>query len=69
MIQDAVSVADRALAVSAVTAAATPAQLYAERCASCHAAGTAGAPRVGASEEWRRRIDNRLVSGELLSFD
>ncbi|VVE03091.1 c-type cytochrome [Pandoraea anhela] len=31
-------------------------QLYKAVCAACHAAGTAGAPKVGASEDWAPRI-------------
>ncbi|MGZ5139612.1 MAG: c-type cytochrome [Burkholderiales bacterium] len=35
---------------------ATPADLYADHCARCHAAGDAGAPKVGDRAEWARRI-------------
>ena len=42
--------------VAGAAAAAAPAQVYAERCATSHAAGTGGAPRVGDEAEWRRRI-------------
>ncbi|MFJ2995111.1 c-type cytochrome [Pandoraea sp. NPDC087047] len=31
-------------------------QLYKAVCAACHAAGTAGAPKVGSSEDWAPRI-------------
>ena len=56
----------RALLLSAVLAALaacgpveTPtgpgAETYLHYCYSCHAAGLAGAPRVGATEQWRAR--------------
>jgi cytochrome c5 len=51
--------------------AATPAgqKAYEDQCASCHAAGTAGAPKLGDTAEWTRRLKpglNALYRGALL---
>jgi cytochrome c5 len=37
-------------------AAATVPETYAEHCGHCHAAGLAGAPKLGDAVEWRKRI-------------
>ena len=34
----------------------TPEQTYTRYCFSCHAAGIAGAPKVGSAEQWAPRI-------------
>lgn len=34
------------------------AQLVQERCTSCHAQGTDGAPRIGSLDDWRPRLPN-----------
>jgi len=43
------------LAALGASAASTPEQ-YVEYCAHCHAAGIAGAPKIGDRDDWARRI-------------
>lgn len=38
-------------------AAQTGGEIYRERCASCHDAGTNGAPRPGIVDDWRARAE------------
>jgi cytochrome c5 len=40
----------------AETSGPTPEQTYTRYCFSCHAAGIAGAPKVGNAEQWAPRI-------------
>ncbi len=42
--------------LSPLALAATPAQQYSSSCASCHLPGIHGAPRVGDTAEWERRL-------------
>lgn len=39
------------------SAAATPESTYQTTCASCHGTGAAGAPKVGDSAEWNKRLE------------
>jgi cytochrome c5 len=59
-----------ALAAGAVFAATPSGQaVFNDQCASCHAAGTAGAPKLGDTAEWTRRLKpglNALYRGALL---
>ena len=46
------------LAASGTTAiAGEGAEIYQTRCASCHASGVAGAPKLGDKEAWAPRIE------------
>ncbi|MGH8619899.1 MAG: c-type cytochrome [Burkholderiales bacterium] len=42
--------------IAGSTVAATGQAVYEEKCGSCHTAGAAGAPRLGDTAEWTRRI-------------
>src|SRR5262245_39935952 len=45
-----------AVGVSPAASSQAPSELYAKHCAVCHLPGIAGAPKVGDTTEWSRRV-------------
>lgn len=60
--EDCAAASTPATVASARAGAAGGKSTYDKTCATCHAAGIAGAPRLGSREDWAPRIDQGMAA-------